>query len=192
ISKKVMRSLSGKPQKGSKSARSILTLKKLWKPRRASLRNTKMLCAPSPRNRSQMEAKVHLLSVQEVATKIRWLTVREVRAFHDLALSEHGGMPGLRDPGLLESAVFRRRTAYEYGVTELAELAAKLAFGIASNHAFFDGNKRTALLASLTFLRLNGKQFTASESEIATLLIDTANREISEEELIHWFKQKTE
>ena len=127
-----------------------------------------------------------------MASKIRWLSVREVYAFHDLALSEHGGMPGLRDAGLLESAVLRPKTAYEYGTSDLAELAAKLAFGLVSNHAFFDGNKRTALLASLTFLRLNGKKFTASESEIAALLIDTANHEFSEKELIHWFKQRTE
>jgi death-on-curing family protein len=63
---------------------------------------------------------------------------------------------------------------------------------LVSNHAFFDGPKRTALLASLTFLRLNGKKFIASESEIAALLIDTANHELSENELIHWFKQRTE
>jgi death on curing protein len=122
-----------------------------------------------------------------MAAKIRWLSVREVYAFHDLALSEHGGMPGLRDAGLLES-----ETAYEYGTSDLAELAAKLAFGLVSNHAFFDGNKRTALVASLTFLRLNDKKFTASESEIAALLIDTANHESSENDLIHWFKQRTE
>ena len=126
-----------------------------------------------------------------MARGIRWLIVREVHAFHDLALAEHGGMPGLRDAGLLESAVLRPRTAYEYGVTDLAELAAKLAFGIVSNHAFFDGNKRTALIASLTFLRLNGVKFTAEESEIAGLLIDTANKELSEEELIHWYKQRS-
>ena len=101
-------------------------------------------------------------------------------------------MPGLRDAGLLESAVLRPKTAYAYGASDLAELAAKLAFGLVSNHAFFDGNKRTALLASLTFLRLNGKKFNASESEIAALLIDTANHEFSENELIHWFKQRTE
>jgi death on curing protein len=123
--------------------------------------------------------------------KIRWLSLREVHAYHDLALSEHGGMPGLRDPGLLESAVFRPKTAYEYGTRDLAELAAKLAFGLVSNHAFFDGSNRTALLASLTFLRLNGKKFTGNESEIAALLIAAANRELSEEELIHWFKQRT-
>jgi death-on-curing protein len=125
-----------------------------------------------------------------MAAKIRWLSVREVYAFHDLALSEHGGMPGLRDAGLLESAVLRPRTAYECGISDLAELAATLAFGLI--YAFFDGNKRTSLLASLTFVRLNGKKFTASESEIAALLIDTANQELSENELIHWFKQRTE
>ena len=86
----------------------------------------------------------------------------------------------------------RPKTAYEYGTSDLAELVAKLAFGLVSNHPFFDGNKRTALLASLTFLRLNGKKFNASESEIAALLIDTANHELSENELIHWFKQRTE
>jgi death-on-curing protein len=127
-----------------------------------------------------------------MATTIRWLTVREVHAFHDLAISEHGGMPGLRDAGLLESAVNRPRTAYEYGVTDLADLAAKLAFGLVSNHAFFDGNKRTALLASVTFLRLNGMNFTADESEIAALLIDAANDELSEEALMRWYRQRTE
>jgi death-on-curing protein len=127
-----------------------------------------------------------------MAGKIRWLSIREFYAFHDLALSEHGGMPGLRDAGLLESAGLRPKTAYEYGTSDLAELAAKLAFGLISNYAFFDGNKRTALLASLTFLRLNGKKFTASESEIVALLVDTANHELSETELIHWFKQQTE
>ena len=83
-------------------------------------------------------------------------------------------------------------TAYEDGTSDLAEFAPKLAFGLVSNHVFLDGNKRTALLASLTFLRVNGKKFTASESEIAALLIDTANHELSEDELIHWFKQPTE
>jgi death-on-curing protein len=126
-----------------------------------------------------------------VAANIRWLTVREVHAFHDMALSEHGGMPGLRDPGLLESAVLRLQIAYGYGVTDLAELAAKLAFGLLSNYAFFDGNKRTALISSLVFLRLNGRQFTIGEAEIAMLLIATANGEITEEELVHWYKQKT-
>jgi death on curing protein len=100
-------------------------------------------------------------------------------------------MPGLRDAGLLDSAVSRPRTAYQYGVADLAELAAKLAFGLVSNHAFFDGNKRTALLASVTFLYLNGKEFTADESEIAALLIDAANREITEDELMRWYKRKT-
>jgi prophage maintenance system killer protein len=85
----------------------------------------------------------------------------------------------------------RPKTAYEDGTSDLAELAAKLAFGLVSNHAFLDGNKRTALLASLTFLRLNGKKFTASESEIAALLIDTANHELSEDELINSLVQAT-
>jgi death-on-curing protein len=127
-----------------------------------------------------------------MASKIRWLTVREVHAFHDSVLSDHGGMPGLRDSGLLDSAVSRARLAYDYGVTDLSELAAKLAFGIISNHAFFDGNKRTALLASVTFLLLNHKRFTATESEAVSLMLDVANRELSEEELIDWYKRRTE
>ena len=91
-----------------------------------------------------------------MAARIRWLTVREVYAFHDLALSEHGGMPGLRDAGLLESAVLRPKTAYEYGTSDLAELPAKLGFGLVSNHAFLDGNKRTAFASVHTFLLVNG------------------------------------
>ena len=97
-----------------------------------------MLCGPWRRNRIWQR-------------KIRWLSVREVYAFHDLALSEHGGMPGLRDVGLLESAVLWQKTAYEYGTGGLAELAAKLAFGLVSNQTFFDGNKRTAFRGSKSY-----------------------------------------
>jgi death-on-curing protein len=124
-----------------------------------------------------------------MARRIRWLSVSEVHAFHDLQLAEHGGLPGLRDAGLLESAVLRPQNAYEYGTTDLAELAAKLAFGLISNHPFFDGNKRTALVASVVFLRLNGKGFAASEHEAAVVMIDTAARNISEEQLVRWYHQ---
>ena len=122
---------------------------------------------------------------------IRWLKEAEILAIHDQQLLNYGGMPGLRDSGLLQSALASPRTAYGYGVTELAHLAAKLAFGLISNHPFFDGNKRTALVASVVFLRLNRRTFNAPEAQMVTTLVNVAAGDMSEQELLDFYQKFT-
>ena len=117
-----------------------------------------------------------------------WMSKRASLALHDEQLAEHGGSDGIRDETLLDSALAKPRNvlAYEDDAT-LPRLAASYAFGIARNHAFVDGNKRTALVVSLTFLRLNGLTLTASpEDRYATFLI-LADGSLSENDLTIWF-----
>jgi death on curing protein len=123
--------------------------------------------------------------------RVRWLKQAEVIAFHDQQLYNYGGMPGLRDQGLLESALASAQTAYGYGVTDLGELAAKLAFRLITNHPFFDGNKRTATVASLVFLRLNKRTFSAPEAQVTTVMMDVAAGDMSEEELVQFYQKFT-
>jgi death on curing protein len=123
--------------------------------------------------------------------RVRWLKQAEVIAFHDQQLYNYGGMPGLRDQGLLESALASAQTAYGYGVTDLGELAAKLAFRLITNHPFFDGNKRTATVASLVFLRLNKRTFSAPEAQVTTVMRDVAAGDMSEEELVQFYQKFT-
>ncbi|MDF1733418.1 MAG: type II toxin-antitoxin system death-on-curing family toxin, partial [Minwuia sp.] len=109
-----------------------------------------------------------------------------VEAVHDAQLAEHGGLPGLRDPGLLESALARPRNSYSYGETEIRTLAASYAFGIARNHPFVDGNKRMAFLSAYVFLRLNGWQMKATEAEATTVILSLAAGSMSESDFANW------
>ncbi len=113
-----------------------------------------------------------------------------VEALHRESLAEHGGLDGLRDEGLLESALGRcvNKAAYE-PESSLAALAASLAFGLAKNHAFNDGNKRIALIASFTFLELNRVRVTATEAEAYAAIYALAAGELSESALAEWFEQ---
>jgi death on curing protein len=115
-----------------------------------------------------------------------WLTRQMIIAIHDEQLAIHGGASGLRDDGMLESALDRPRNRWAYQKAELAELAATYAFGIARNHPFVDGNKRTALLALYTFLGVNGFEFVVSEAEAAAIILALAAGEVNEEGLIRW------
>ena len=115
-----------------------------------------------------------------------WLSIDLIIAIHDEQLEQFGGPSGLRDRGLLESALARPLNQYAYGKDDLAALAAAYGFGLAKNHSFVDGNKRTALLAIVTFLGLNGREFTASETEAAVTMLGVASGEIDEEELARW------
>lgn len=115
-----------------------------------------------------------------------WLSIDLIIAIHDEQLEQFGGPSGLRDRGLLESALARPLNQYAYGKDDLAALAAAYGFGLAKNHPFVDGNKRTALLAIVTFLGLNGREFTASEAEAAVTMLGVASGEIDEEELARW------
>jgi death-on-curing protein len=117
-----------------------------------------------------------------------WLTRQMVVAIHDEQLTIHGGASGLRDEGMLESALDRPKNRWSYEQAELAELAAAYAFGIARNHPFVDGNKRTSLLALYTFLGVNGVDFVVPEAEAAAIILSLAAGEVSEESLMRWIR----
>ena len=113
-----------------------------------------------------------------------------VLAIHERQLRRFGGPPGIRDLGALESALGRPRNRWAYEQGDLASLAAAYAFGIARNHPFVDGNKRTALLALVTFLGLNGIDFLADEAEAAVMIRDLAAGLVNEEGLARWIRDK--
>jgi len=117
-----------------------------------------------------------------------WLSVDLVLAIHDEQLREFGGPPGLRDRGLLESALARPLNKYAYGNDDLAALAAAYGFGLARNHAFVDGNKRIALLSMITFLGLNEIEFVVPEAEAVVVTLEVAAGEIDEIGLTRWIR----
>ena len=117
-----------------------------------------------------------------------WLSREIVVAIHDEQLTIHGGASGLRDEGMLESALQRPRNKWSYENGELPELAAAYAFGIARNHPFVDGNKRTSLLALYTFLGINDLDFLVPEAEAAAIILALAAGEVSEEGLTRWIR----
>lgn len=110
---------------------------------------------------------------------------------HDQQLTEHGGAPGLRDEGLLDSALARAQNLHAYGETDLCTLAAAYAVGIARNHPFIDGNKRTALLTAYVFLRLNGRTLNASEAEAVEIMMETAAGRITDQAFADWLRRNT-
>ena len=124
---------------------------------------------------------------------IDWLTGADVLAIHDQLIAEHGGADGIRDVTLLESALSRPQQLSAYGQPkpDMAALAAAYAFGIAKNHAFADGNKRTSAVVTEAFLRLNGLGLTATDIEIVQTWSDLGAGLVTEPELIDWLRQKT-
>lgn len=119
----------------------------------------------------------------------RWLTVDQVIRIHDEQLSIFGGPPGLRDRGLLESAVERPRNKWSYGETDLAVLAAAYAFGLARNHAFVDGNTRAAFAALVVFPAKNGVDLDLPQPETVRVILDLAAGKLSEAELAAWIAE---
>lgn len=117
-----------------------------------------------------------------------WLTADLVIAIHEEQLRIFGGPAGLRDRGMLESALGRPVNKWSYGESDLAALAASYAFGIARNHPFVDGNKRAALLSLVTFLGLNGIHFVADEAETVVIIRDLAAGEVDEDGLARWIR----
>jgi death-on-curing protein len=111
-----------------------------------------------------------------------------VVAIHDEQLAIHGGSSGMRDMGMLESALDRPRNKWAYEAAELPELAAAYAYAIARNHPFVDGNKRTSLLALYTFLGINGIDFVVPEAMAAAMIMSLAAGEVSEESLARWIR----
>ena len=121
---------------------------------------------------------------------IVWIERTLILAIHDRQLSEHGGIAGVRDEGLLESALARPQQRHAYGdpPPDLADLAASLAFGLARNHPFADGNKRTAAVACETFLLLNGAELEATDLELYPVYIALAEGRMPETEFADWLR----
>jgi death-on-curing protein len=117
-----------------------------------------------------------------------WLSNQMIVAIHDEQLTIRGGAGGWRDEGILKSALDLPRDKWTCERAEMAELAAAYAFGIARNHPFIDGNKRTALLALYTFLGVNGVDFDVPEAEAASIILSLAAGEVSEESLTRWIR----
>lgn len=115
-----------------------------------------------------------------------WLTRALVEAIQDQLITEHGGSHGLRDEGLLESALARAPNQFAHGSPTLAELAAAYAVGLCRNHAFIDGNKRVALAAADVFLQLNEHELLAPETEAVVMTRELAAGKCSEEEYAAW------
>ena len=120
-----------------------------------------------------------------------WVLDAVVHAIHQRQLAEHGGATGIRDAGLLEFALARPRQLFAYGGVKasMPRLAAAYASGIIRNHPFIDGNKRTAFVVSLLFLRLNGLALDATQEEKYKALVSHASGELSEEMLADWIDQ---
>jgi len=122
-----------------------------------------------------------------------WIRQDVVLAMHEELLMLHGGPPGVRDMGLLESALPRPKSLFAYSeqTSSLAQMAASYAKGIVANHPFVDGNKRAAFAVSVTFLQLNGLQLTAPKEERVLKFWALAAGEISEDQLADWFARNT-
>lgn len=113
----------------------------------------------------------------------RWISKAVALAIHDEQLSEHGGGQGLRDEGSLEAALDRPRNLLHYSTPDMAALAAAYAFGLARNHPFVDGNKRTSFVVTELFLDLNGYELTMDDATAATTWLSLAAGEVTEEAL---------
>ena len=119
----------------------------------------------------------------------KWLLQSVIEAIHDTQISEHGGLSGIRDEGLLNSSLALPKNLYEYEQADLYELASAYAFALVRNHPFVDGNKRTAFLASYVFLNINGIIFSAPEAETTAIVIALAAGEIDQTQFAKWLKQ---
>ena len=123
-------------------------------------------------------------------TEPRWLTLVHILAIHSDQIQAHGGSLGLRDRGLLESAIDRPRNRLHYDPdADLSALAAAYGFGLANNHPFVDGNKRVAFQAMYLFLGLNGFRVDAPEEEVVVLILSLASGQLDEPDLAAWLRQ---
>jgi death-on-curing protein len=116
----------------------------------------------------------------------KWITFDQAVAIHGRQLRRFGGAPGLRDEGMLRSALERPVNKWLYEQANLTDLAAAYAFGLAKNHAFVDGNKRIAFMTMATFLRKNGVPFAPDQAHATAMMLSLAAGEVSEESLSRW------
>jgi death-on-curing protein len=120
-----------------------------------------------------------------------WVLRETVLTLHEQSLAEFGGAAGIRDEGLLDSALGKPKNLFAYGKPTIFDLAASYGFGLVKNHAFIDGNKRAGFITAVTFLELNGWRFQATESEAAVRTLALAAGEMSEKEFAAWLKENS-
>jgi death-on-curing protein len=118
-----------------------------------------------------------------------WIDGAVLLAVHDEQLAEHGGAAGTRDIGLFESAIARPQHLAHYGTPDAADLAAAYGHGIARNHPFVDGNKRTAFVAAELFLLLNGLDLLASDADCVTTMLAVAAGQMDETTFARWLRE---
>ncbi len=121
-----------------------------------------------------------------------WIEQAVVLAIHEQQLSEHGGPSGIRDPGLLESALARPRHMATYGNPDIFDLAAAYAFGLTKDHPFVDGNKRVSLVVTEIFLELNGCELTADDPDCLDKWLGLSDGTLSETELAGWLRNNSD
>ena len=120
-----------------------------------------------------------------------WLNREDCLAIHEMMLAQHGGLAGVRDEGLLESALSKARHLFAYGSPTLAEMAASYAAGIILNHPFLDGNKRTGFMLAATFLELNGLEFTATEESVIDMTLALASGKLKPAAYAEWLTKNS-
>ena len=122
----------------------------------------------------------------------KWVTVEAIKALHSLSIDLHGGVDGVRDAGLLESALARPKTLLAYGqASSIPELAAAYCAGLTRNHPSLDGNKRAAILAAAVFLEINGFLFRPEEPEVVHMILGLAAGEVDETALAQWISDNS-
>jgi death-on-curing protein len=120
-----------------------------------------------------------------------WLERTDCLAIHEMVLAQHGGLAGVRDDGLLESALGKPQNLFAYGKPTRPQMAASYAAGIIRNHPFLDGNKRTGFLLAVTFLELNGLAFTATEESVVQKTVALAAGKLREADYAAWLEMNT-
>lgn len=120
-----------------------------------------------------------------------WLTREDALAAHEMMLSQHGGLAGVRDEGLLESDLSKHQNRFAYGTPTMVELAASYAAGIILNHPFLDGNKRTGFLLAVGFLEVNGYEFFADEPTVVERTLALAAHAIAEKDYAVWLAKNS-
>ena len=122
----------------------------------------------------------------------RWVLPEVVHAIHKMLIAEHGGLPGIRDQGLLDSALARPRQQAAYAKkNSIVQLAAACSYGLARNHPFVDGNKRIALTVAAVFLEINGHSLNAPEAEAVLIYQQLADGTLTEEALAEWIRERS-
>ena len=120
-----------------------------------------------------------------------WIPKAIIVAVHDEQLAEHSGLRGIRDEGLLDSALARPQQLANYSNPDFADLAVSYGYGLARNHPFLDGNKRTAFVAALLFLILNGYRLQAGDADKVMIMLKVATGEISESDFADWLRENS-